>query len=420
MDRCRRTPAPTELRVGRDRPALGRARRADGAGGPARDGRLRRRRERARADARSTPRNAPSRRSPCSTSSPRGAWPTGSCSGGCARARTGRCTRRWRTPRQGRCCCSTCTRSSGARRCRRARDRVARPRCAGAVAPGPAGSRPRPPLRSRRSSCARLEPRVAPATRRALAERGDRGALDRTARAGDRDPAAVLAGERRCMISSSRSGVLERIGRWPNLTVERSPPRDHMFRALWLQRRVHESLDRALERALDRAGTRARDRRRAGGSLGDDGRRPADLAGSDGSTPQRPRGSRRLDAAPRRRARGRRRPVLASVTAPVARSSTRPRWCAASRRPGEPWFCLEQPDRDGSRWPALGSVRALEAGGADRFGDGSRGWRERPPPFADEAGGPPGCGPGARVGGFAFAADGGGVTPGGSGFARRR
>jgi hypothetical protein len=48
----------------------------------------------------------------------------------------------------------------------------------------------------------------------------------------------------------SRQGVLDRIGRWPNLTVETIPSRNHMFRALWLQRAVHESLDRALERVL--------------------------------------------------------------------------------------------------------------------------------------------------------------------------
>jgi alpha/beta superfamily hydrolase len=47
-----------------------------------------------------------------------------------------------------------------------------------------------------------------------------------------------------------RQGVLARLDRWPNLAIDRIPSRDHMFRALWLQRRVHESLDRGLERAL--------------------------------------------------------------------------------------------------------------------------------------------------------------------------
>ena len=61
--------------------------------------------------------------------------------------------------------------------------------------------------------------------------------------------------------------------------------------------------------------------------------------------------------------------------------------CCASRRPGEPWFCLEQPDRDGCALAALGAVRALEAAGADRFERGRaplarararRGRRRRP------------------------------------------
>ena len=47
-----------------------------------------------------------------------------------------------------------------------------------------------------------------------------------------------------------RQGALEQSERWPNLTVERIPSRDHMFRALWLQHHVHDVLDRALERVL--------------------------------------------------------------------------------------------------------------------------------------------------------------------------
>jgi hypothetical protein len=47
-----------------------------------------------------------------------------------------------------------------------------------------------------------------------------------------------------------RQGVLDQHERWPNLTVERIPSRDHTFRALWLQRHVHESLDRALDQVL--------------------------------------------------------------------------------------------------------------------------------------------------------------------------
>lgn len=49
-----------------------------------------------------------------------------------------------------------------------------------------------------------------------------------------------------------RYGQIDALDRWPNLTLERIPTRDHMFRALWLQQRVHESMDRALERTLAR------------------------------------------------------------------------------------------------------------------------------------------------------------------------
>lgn len=57
-----------------------------------------------------------------------------------------------------------------------------------------------------------------------------------------------------------RQGMLAEAGRWPNLVCEEIPTRDHMFRALWLQRHVHASLDRALERVLDRELDHAADR----------------------------------------------------------------------------------------------------------------------------------------------------------------
>src|SRR3954454_11937351 len=48
---------------------------------------------------------------------------------------------------------------------------------------------------------------------------------------------------------------------------------------------------------------------------------------------------------------------------------------AASRRDGEPWFWLEEPDRDGAPGAALVCLIALEADGADRFPDVARRWR---------------------------------------------
>lgn len=49
-----------------------------------------------------------------------------------------------------------------------------------------------------------------------------------------------------------RLGLLDRIGTWPQLRVESIPSRDHMFRALHLQRHVHDRLDAALDRVLNR------------------------------------------------------------------------------------------------------------------------------------------------------------------------
>ena len=99
-------------------------------------------------------------------------------------------------------------------------------------------------------------------------------------------------------------------------------------------------------------------------------------------------------------------PVLVSVTSPVDSGTDPTAVVAASRRPGEPWFCLEQPDRDGSALAAVGSVRALEARGPDRFGQTAKRWRAlAAAAIGDDAEGPPGSGL-VALGGFAFAADG--------------
>jgi alpha-beta hydrolase superfamily lysophospholipase len=50
-----------------------------------------------------------------------------------------------------------------------------------------------------------------------------------------------------------RSGQIDALQRWPNLALDRIPSRDHMFRALWLQERMHESVDRGLDRVLESA-----------------------------------------------------------------------------------------------------------------------------------------------------------------------
>ncbi len=109
-------------------------------------------------------------------------------------------------------------------------------------------------------------------------------------------------------------------------------------------------------------------------------------------------------------------PTIVSVTSRCARATDPTALIAASRRPAEPWFCFEQPDRDGSALAALGSVRRLEGGGEDRFGDLAARWGKLVArAVADEPAGPPGSGL-VALGGFAFAPDGGG-TPAWDGFA---
>src|SRR3984885_8016177 len=82
---------------------------------------------------------------------------------------------------------------------------------------------------------------------------------------------------------------------------------------------------------------------------------------------------RRLDTA-LRRARASGAPVLASVTGRADAAVDPTAAVVASRRSGETWFCLEQPDREGSALAAVGSARVLEARGGERFGDVGRAW----------------------------------------------
>src|SRR3954452_7722459 len=114
----------------------------------------------------------------------------------------------------------------------------------------------------------------------------------------------------------------------------------------------------------------------------------------------------RLDRALRdvvRRARSRGE-ALAAVTMRVDAGVDPAAVVCASRRPGEPWFVFENPDRDRAALATLGCVRALEARGPDRFAHVGAAWRElASAALADE--------PDAlvAVGGFAFAPDGGGA-----------
>ncbi len=124
---------------------------------------------------------------------------------------------------------------------------------------------------------------------------------------------------------------------------------------------------------------------------------------------------RRLEAA-LRRARATGMPELASVTCRVDPGVDPTAVAVASRRPGEPWFCLEQPDRDGYAVAAIGSVRTLEARGEDRFATVAKRWSAvAAAALADAPDGPGGSGL-LALGGFAFAPDGGG-SPRWDGFA---
>ncbi len=129
----------------------------------------------------------------------------------------------------------------------------------------------------------------------------------------------------------------------------------------------------------------------------------------------RARLERHIDAA-LRRARATGAVALASVTTSLAEGVDPSAVVTASRLPGEPWFCLEEPQRERFALAALGSVRTLEAARPGRFAEVGRRWENlAASAVADEAEGPPGSGL-VAVGGFAFAAD-GGFSPSWSGFA---
>src|SRR3989442_14419260 len=82
----------------------------------------------------------------------------------------------------------------------------------------------------------------------------------------------------------------------------------------------------------------------------------------------------RLDQAVRR-ARAEGREVLTATTVHAGEWVDPTAIACASRRPGERWFCLEQPDREGFALAALGAVRTLEARGPKRFVEVAAAWR---------------------------------------------
>ncbi len=117
-----------------------------------------------------------------------------------------------------------------------------------------------------------------------------------------------------------------------------------------------------------------------------------------------------------RRARATGKAALVSVTSRVDGSADPTAIVAASRRPGEYWFCFEQADRSAHAIAALGCALELRASGSERFeAVGERLRAITANAICDSPDGPPGAGL-VALGGFAFAADGGG-SPAWDGFA---
>jgi salicylate biosynthesis isochorismate synthase/menaquinone-specific isochorismate synthase len=124
--------------------------------------------------------------------------------------------------------------------------------------------------------------------------------------------------------------------------------------------------------------------------------------------------SARLDLA-LQRARRTGRPTLATLSYALPASVDPAAVACASRRPGEPWFVFEQPDRGGAALAGLGQVLCLEGRGPDRFAAVADRWRAlSAAAVADSPGDPEKGGP-LAVGGFAFAPD-GGASPAWGGF----
>jgi len=98
--------------------------------------------------------------------------------------------------------------------------------------------------------------------------------------------------------------------------------------------------------------------------------------------------------------------ALAAVTLRLGADADPSALVLASRRPGEPWSCLEQPDRERMAVATLGAVARLHASGPGRFPALAAQWRELAGgALADEPDGPAGGGL-IATGGFAFAPDG--------------
>ena len=103
--------------------------------------------------------------------------------------------------------------------------------------------------------------------------------------------------------------------------------------------------------------------------------------------------------------------VIAAITLDADPATDPTAVALASRRPGERWLCLEQPERDAAALAALGSAWTIETSGPERFGTVAAEWRRvAATAVVDD---PAGL---VAAGGFAFTPDGGG-SPAWEGFA---
>jgi len=140
--------------------------------------------------------------------------------------------------------------------------------------------------------------------------------------------------------------------------------------------------------------------------------RPAFGLGDDERALLRKRFEQAVRRARRRRSEG----VLAALTLAVARDVDPSAVALLCRRAGEPWLCVEQPERERYAVGALGSIAALEARGPGRFDELAARWRALArEAVCDPPDGPRGAGL-IACGGFAFAPD-GGASPHWSSFA---
>jgi pimeloyl-ACP methyl ester carboxylesterase len=108
--------------------------------------------------------------------------------------------------------------------------------------------------RELREALRHVAPRRLLATGRGTAEAAHLATVDRvfdTLRDQGTQTLILTGREEPLAVQFEREGRYARMAEWPNVTYEGIPSGDHLFRALWVQKSVKDSLDRGLGRALD-------------------------------------------------------------------------------------------------------------------------------------------------------------------------